>query len=152
MRCYAAPYTWITLLSRKKPLFTRIATLCSHWTPGAALLSWPADLCIDSWSSYMSPAGSDCLCMSGKIVKQHGYNPNLSKRGPEDCTLLGWKCWYPSKLVGLFYRILLVLCSLPISTPQKTGWRMSELCNAPVIMSDRRKQIRWHWLIEEKDS
>ena len=142
MRCFAAPYTRTTLL------ITEEATFYKDCDPLLALNPWCCPIIL-AWRFvygaliWLYVTGWECLplCVREDCHMQHGFNPNLSKRGPEDRTLLGWKCWYPSELVGFFYRILLVLCSLPISKPQKMVWRMFDLCNAPVIMSYSRKQF-----------
>ena len=139
-------------LLRKKLHFTRIATLCSAlldpwcftiilaWRFVYGILIW---LYVTGWECLPLYVREDCQATR--------FNPNLSKRGPEDCTLLGWKCWYPSGLVGFFYRILLVSVRYQSLTPQKMGWRLRIYAMRLWLWATEENSFRWHWPIEVKE-
>ena len=79
----------------------------------------------------MSPTGSDCLCRSGKIIKQHGSTPICLKGVRRTAHCLVGDAGIPSELVGCVYRKLLVSV-LPISQTSENRLADADLCDAPV--------------------
>ena len=138
---------------------TEEATLYKDSEPSActehlvlALLSWPGALCMVLWSGYMLLVGSVCLCGSGKAFTcSTVFTPISLNRVRRTLYCLVGNTGIQVELLELLYWILLVLSfftNLYISEN-----RLADVsCKAPVIMSDRRKKIRWLWLIEDKDS